>query len=158
MIIKIRLLTLAVASALCVSTALASEIYRYVDEDGNVLYRDIPSGDPSEEHLDVRSRPTNDAAVQANVKSSQEARAEQAKYAAEQKVLDDAEKMTPGERRDLAAARQDKCQENRDRLLSYVASRRLYQEDDNGERVYLSDDEAQAASDRVQALIDENCS
>ena len=40
--IKIRLLALAVASALCASTALASEIYRYIDEDGNVLYRDIP--------------------------------------------------------------------------------------------------------------------
>ena len=156
--IKISLLTLAAASALCASTALASEIYRYVDEDGNVLYRDIPTGDPSEERLRLTSRPTDDAAVQASVKSSQEARAENAKRAAEQKALDDADKMTPGERSALASARQHKCQENRDRLLSYVASRRLFREDENGERVYLSDDESQQAHDQVQALIDENCS
>ncbi len=156
--IKIRLLSLAVASALCASTALASEIYRFVDEDGNVLYRDIPTGDPSEEHLKVSSRPTDDAAVQASVQLSREARTEKAKRAAEQKAKEDADGMTPGERNSLAAAREEKCQENRDRLLSYVASRRLYQEDENGDRVYLSDDDAQQAHDQVQALIDENCS
>ena len=58
--IKIRLLTLAVATALCASTALASEIYRYIDVDGNVRYGDIPTGDPSEEHLKIGSRTTTE--------------------------------------------------------------------------------------------------
>ncbi len=152
--IKIRLLTLAVAAALCASTALASEIYRYIDENGNVLYRDIPTGDPSEEHLNISSRPTDDDAVQANVQSRQEAWKADAQRRAEQ---EDAEKLNSGERSAVAAARQQTCQDNRDRLISYVQSRRLYREDENGERVYLSDVESQQAHDQVQKLIDENC-
>ena len=155
--IKIRLLTLAVAATLCASTALASEIYRYIDENGNVLYRDIPTGDLREEHLDVTSRPTDDAAIQAGIQEGRDAKAENARRAAEHKARDDGENLTSGEQRILAAARQEKCQENRDRLLSYVSSRRLYHEDDDGERVYLNDVESQAAHDQVQALIDENC-
>jgi len=155
--IKIRLLTLAVASALCASTALASEIYRYIDEDGNVLYADIPTGDPGEEHLNVSSRPTDDAVVHANVQARQEVRKADAQRKARQKADEGDEELTRGEKSAVAAARQQECQQNRDRLLSYVASRRLYREDDGGERVYLSDVESQEAHDQVQALIDENC-
>ncbi len=155
--IKIRLLTLAVAATLCASTALASEIYRYTDENGNVLYRDIPTGSPREEHLDVRSRPTDDDAVQASAQARQEARKADAARKSEQKAQGDTEKLNRGEQRAVAAARQQKCQENRDRLISYVSSRRLYREDESGERVYLSDGESQQAHDQVQALIDENC-
>ena len=155
--IKIRLLTLAVAAALCASTALASEIYRYIDEDGNVLYGDIPSGDPGEEHLAVSSRPTDNAAVQARLQTRQETRTADAQRRAEQKAQEGADDLTRGEQHAVAAARQQVCHQNRDRLLSYVSSRRLYTEGDDGERTYLSDAESQAAHDQVQALIDENC-
>ncbi len=157
MSIKIRLLTLAVASALCASTALATEIYRYIDEDGNVLYGDIPSGDPGEEHLAVSSRPTDYVAVQARVQTRRETRKADAQRAAEQKAQERDEDLTRGEQRAVAAARHQVCQQNRDRLLSYVSSRRLFKEGDDGERTYLSDAESQSAHDQVEALIAENC-
>ncbi len=152
--IKIRLLALAAASALCVSTALASEIYRYTDTDGNVRYADIPTGDPSEEHLKIGSRPTDNDAVQASVDSQQEAWTADAQRRAEQA---DAEKLNRGEQGAVAAARQKTCRENRDRLISYIQSRRLYREGEDGERIFLNDAESQQAHDQVQALIDENC-
>ncbi len=152
--IKIRLLALAAASALCVSTALASEIYRYIDADGNVRYADIPTGDPSEEHLKISSRPTDDVAVQASVASHQEAWKADAQRRTAQ---EDAEKLNRGELSAVAAARQKTCQENRDRLISFIQSRRLYREGNDGERVFLDDAESQQAHDQVQALIDENC-
>ena len=39
-----------------------------------------------------------------------------------------------------------------------AAARRLVREDENGERIYLDEDETQAAKDRVQELIQQNCS
>jgi hypothetical protein len=152
--IKIRLLALAAASALCVSTALASEIYRYTDADGDVLYSDIPTGDPSEEHLKISSRPTDDDAVQASLESQQEAWKADAQRRTAQ---EDAEKLNRGEQGAVAAARQKTCQESRDRLISYIQSRRLYREGEDGERVFLDGEESQQAHDQVQALIDENC-
>ena len=98
--IKIRLLTLATATALCASTALASEIYRQIDADGNVLYADIPTGDPGEELLAVTSRSTDDVNVQAHVQASQEARKANAQRKAEQKARDGDDDLTRGEKRD----------------------------------------------------------
>ena len=152
--IKIRLLALAAASALCVSTALASEIYRHTDADGNVRYADIPTGDRSEEHLEISSRPTDNDAVQASLESQQEAWKADAQRRTAQ---EDAEKLNRGEQGAVAAARQKTCQESRDRLISYNQSRRLYREGEDGERVFLDDAELQQAHDQVQALIDENC-
>ncbi len=152
--IKIRLLTLAVAAALCASTALASEIYRYIDADGNVRYADIPTGNPSEEHLNISSRPTDDDAVRASVASQQEAWNANAQRRAEQ---EDAEKLSRGEPSAVVAARQKTCKENRDRLISYIQSRRLYREGEDGERIFIGEIETQQAYDQVEALIDENC-
>lgn len=152
--IKIRLLALAAASALCVSTALASEIYRYTDADGNVLYADIPTGDPSEEHLKISSRPTDNDAVQASLESQQEAWDADAQRRTAQ---EDAEKLNRGEQGAVAAARQKTCQQSRDRLISYIQSRRLYREGEDGERIFIGEIETQQAYDQVQALIDENC-
>ena len=152
--IKIRLLALAAASALCVSTALASEIYRYTDADGNVRYADIPTGDPSEEHLKISSRPTDNDAVQASLESQQEAWKADAQRRTAQ---EDAEKLNRGEQGAVAAARQKTCQESRDRLISYIQSRRLYREGEDGERIFVDEIETQQAYDQVQALIDENC-
>ena len=45
----------------------------------------------------------------------------------------------------------------RDRLQSFLRSQRLYEEDDAGERTYLSDDEIMAARSRVEDQIQEYC-
>ena len=42
------------ALVIAISTsAFADEIYKWVDQDGNVQYEDRPSGDPAEEQLRV---------------------------------------------------------------------------------------------------------
>jgi hypothetical protein len=43
-------------------------------------------------------------------------------------------------------------------LQKFVVSRRLYREDENGERVYLDPEETQAARDRVEGQVEEFCS
>ncbi len=147
------LLTMIAASTLCASTALAGEIYRYTDENGTAIYVDRPSGDPTEQHLNVSSRDTDNVAVQARVQTRQTA----AMAKAEREAEEGDEELTRGEKRAAAAANQQKCDGYRDQLESFVNARALFREDASGERVYLSDEESQVARDRMQALIDENC-
>jgi hypothetical protein len=149
---KKLLLALAVASTLCTSV-LASEIYRYTDDDGNVVYLDRPTGEPGAEHLNIASKPTNNDAVQASV----QARRDTAATAALEKQEQNAQNMTRSEKRAAAVAKQQQCESYRAQLSTLSTSRRLYRADENGERVYLDESQSQAALNKIQALISENC-
>ena len=43
------------------------------------------------------------------------------------------------------------------RLTKFTQSRRLYREDENGERVYLDDAETQKTRDRAEQQVLEHC-
>ena len=144
---------LTILATLCASTALAGDIYRYTDENGNIIYVDRPTGNPGETRLDVYSRNTDNAAVQARVQTRQDTTSEDR----ESDAADDDATLTRSEKRAIAAANQQQCQAYRTQLDTFVASRRLYREDESGERVYLSDTESQETRDRVQRLIEETC-
>lgn len=150
---KKLLLTIAASSVLCASTALASDIYRYTDENGNTIYVDRPTGKPGETRLSVSSLDTDFSAVQARVQTRHDAAATKAERAAEEGDKE----LTRGEKRAAAAANEQKCQGYRTQLESFVTARRLYRDDANGERVYLNEEESQASRDRMEALIRENC-
>ena len=53
--------------------ALASDIYKWTDETGNVHYADIPSGD-FPERVDIESRPTDPDRVQAMMRAMKNTR------------------------------------------------------------------------------------
>lgn len=150
---KKLLLTITASSVLCASTALASDIYRYTDENGNTIYVDRPTGKPGETRLSVSSLDTDFSAVQARVQTRHDAAATKAERAAEEGDKE----LTRGEKRAAAAANEQKCQGYRTQLESFVTARRLYRDDANGERVYLNEEESQASRDRMEALIRENC-
>lgn len=144
---------LTLLATLCACTALASDIYRYIDENGNVIYVDRPTGNPGETRLDVSSRNTDNAVVQTRVRTRQDT----AIANMESDAAEDAAKLARSEKLAIAAANQQQCQTYRTRLDTLVASGKIYREDENGERVYLNDAESQEARDRVQRLIDETC-
>ncbi len=141
---------LAVLSA---GMAFASEIYKWTDEQGNVHYGDRPTGDASEERLAISSRPTDASKVQAQVQASYDARA-----AAKEAAASEPAGPTPEELRAQALERQEKCATYKARLQKFVTSRRLYKQDENGERVYLDEVETQAARERVENQVAEYCS
>ena len=150
---KIRLtLMVSLAALLASGTAVAGEIYKWTDEDGNIHYEDRPTGDTTMVRLDVRSTDTDNTVVQARLDKDREAR-----EAARQVASEAPPKMTKEELRDEQAKRQEQCQMYRDRLQSFLRSQRLYEEDDAGERTYLSDDEIMAARSRVEDQIQEYC-
>lgn len=150
---KYRLpITIAFAALMASGLAVAGEIYKWTGEDGNVHYEDRPVGKTDMEHVDVVSRNTDNTVVQARLDADREARAASRQVASEAPP-----KMTREEIRGEQQARQEKCQQYRSQLESFLRSQRLYKEDNAGEREYLSEDEIMAARSRVEGQIQEYC-
>jgi hypothetical protein len=141
------ILTLAVPGAV-----LAGDIYKWVDEDGNVHYGDKPIGTQSE-RMAIESRPTDPSRVSAATESLMASR----DAAAERRADMDATAAEQAELRAEAEQRAERCASARAQLQRMLTARRVYQEDENGERVYLDDAERNAARERVENQIDDYC-
>jgi len=151
----IRKNVIAFTMMLAVSTAgmaFASNIYKWTDEQGNVHYSDRPTGHASEERLAIASRPTDPSKVQARIQARYKAKA-----AAEEAAASEPAGPTPEELRAQALQREEKCATYKARQQKFLFSRRLYRADENGERVYLDEDETLAARERVQNQVEEYC-
>ncbi len=132
--------------------AFANDIYKWTDADGNVHYGDRPTGDATEERLAISSGPTNPSKVQARVQSRYATSA-----AFEEAAASEPQGPTKDELRALAAEKKQKCDTYKARLQKFVQSRRLYKEDKDGERVYLDEEQTQAARERVENQVQEYC-
>ena len=118
-------------------------------------FGDRPDGEETEK-VAIQSRPTNPARIQA----AAQARADAAAKAREEEAAAAAAQQgpTPEELQAQADARAEKCNTYRAQLQKYLTSRRLYRQDDNGERVYLDENETQAAREKVENKVQEYCS
>lgn len=153
--LMIRKVACLIICAVSVSgIALANDIYKWTDENGSVHYGDRPSGDASEERMLISSKSTNPNKVQARVQSRHE------NYATAQEEKTEAAKAARiAEEDQLAQAKVNaqKCETYKARLQKFVTSRRLYKQDENGERVYLDEEQTQAARERVENRVQEYC-
>ena len=147
-----QLITVSLAALLASGLAVAGEIYKWTDDDGNVHYEDRPTGDTQVEHMDVMSSNTDNSIVQARLDANRKAR-----DAARQVASEAPPEMTREEVRAEQQKRRDECQKYRDQLQSFLRSQRLYQEDESGDRSYLSEEEVMAARTRVEGQIQEYC-
>ena len=154
---KTLVMTLAASSVLFAGNVLAGEIYKYTDEDGTVAYVDRPTALPNGEHMAVSSRPTDNAAVQANTQARLAAANDRAAAEAKQKEALGSEELTRSEKRAAEDGRQRECEQYRAQTDSIAAARRLVRMDENGEPIYLSDAEAQEARNELQDYIQQNC-
>ena len=150
--IKITVIAFALTIA-ATSTLLASEIYRWTDEDGIVHFSDLPTGAAGEEHVAIYSRPTDPARIQAEAQARVDAQTLRAEE--EANAL---QGPTPEELRAEARSRQEKCNKYRARQTRFTENRRIYRMDENGERVYYDEEEMQAARAGVDDLVEEYCS
>ena len=139
-----QLLVFSIAALLASGVAVASEIYKWTDEEGNVHYVDRPTGQPDETRMNIYSARTDNAAVQARVQ--------------ERRVASEPQpEMSQEDLRAEQEKRQEQCEKYRARLERYLQSQRLYKEDGNGERVYLDEEQTLAARARVEDQIKEYC-
>ncbi len=143
----------AVMALTIAAGAAASEIYRWVDAEGNVHYGDRPSGEATEQRLELTYARTDGSAVEKRVQNRLDAQSARAEARAEREKAD----QEAAKEAETAAEQQKACESARARLETYRASRRLYTADENGERVYLDDEERQAATRKIQEQIAEFC-
>jgi hypothetical protein len=115
-------------------------------------YGDRPTGQPTEERLTIASNRTDNSAVQARVQARLEVRA-----AREEAAAGAPQEKSQQELRAEREERAQQCQQYRERLQSYLQSQRLYREGENGERVYLDEQQILDARAGVQEKIQEYC-
>ncbi len=139
-------LTLTIAAT---GTLFAGEIYKRTDSDGTVHYSDLPTVD--EEHLSIRSRPTDPERIQARVQSRVESQTQSAEEKANAPQAPTAEEL-----RAEARERDDKCNKYRDQQARFTRNRRIYKMED-GERVYYDEAEMQAARSGVDDQVQKYC-
>ena len=151
---RLRLpLTVACAAMLASGLATGGEIYKWIDENGNVHYEDRPIGEANVERVvEVRSRNTDRAAVAARVEEQRKALA-----AARQVEAEAPAEMSEEELRAEKQARHERCQSYRAKLQAFLTAPRMYEEDEAGERNYLEEDEIMARRSRVEDKIKEYC-
>lgn len=141
--------------------ATAETVYKWVDGSGQIHYTDLPPKQPDAKVLSVSHGPADtgyeegsdggdysdengdDAAASAGRPTTPEPPVSQEAMAA---VRDDA-----------ARAKVEQCKQAQDRYQRYIDSRRLFREE-NGKRVYLSDQELTEARARAKQSVDEYCS
>jgi len=141
-----------VLSIVATGTLLASEIYKWTDDEGNVHFVDRPTGAAGEEHLTIRSRPTDPARARAETQAVIDARTLRAEEKANAPPG-----PTPEELRAEARVREEKCNKYRDDQTRYTRSRRIYRMDENGERVYFDEEEMRTARAGVDDLVKKYC-
>jgi hypothetical protein len=149
-----KILVLVLSAAALTTSAFAGEIYKYVDADGNVHYLDRPTGESGEERLDISYSGTSGEAVSARVQKRREYMSTLEEARSEANSQREAEAQARAE----MEARAAKCQEHRARLESYLQSRRLFRENEAGEREYLDEKQTMEARRKVEEAIQENCS
>ena len=147
-------LSCAVLAMTFAGSAIANEIYKWTDEEGNVHYEDRPTGAATEERLQMTYNRTDSSDVHRRVQARVDARTarEEAQSVAAAAAQEAAESAA------IAAERAQKCEKSRARLESYLQSRRIYRTDENGERVYLDDAQREDARRKAEEQITEFCS
>jgi Domain of unknown function (DUF4124) len=144
-------LALAAFAAAAPGVVAAGDIYRWTDEDGVVHFGDRPSGDDSETVIALSTESANPG------QAPEPARAASAVPAATATAAPPPAGPTEEELRAEAEKRAEKCAMYKERLQKFVTSRRLYRQDESGERVYLNEEETLAARAKVQEQVLEYC-
>lgn len=154
---KWRLPMLVLALALC-SSAVAQQVYRWVDADGNVHYSDQPPPDtatPREEVQVQGELPPERRAEAARRLDEQQRQLEAGRSRRSQSQQETAQQAAEAQGRE--AARQRLCAEARTNLSRLIEVGPVFTVNDSGEREYLEDDRRQAEIARYRQVVDQAC-
>jgi len=145
--------TLTLAASILLAVQSQADVYKYKDDKGNVLYTDKPATLPAE-RLNVQSQKTDVIAAQAR-EDAEMKRLQDADSTRQQanKQQGDQQQAAQLSAKDKA----EKCTQARDRYDKYMNSQKLYSQQANGERRYLTSEELDAARASAKATMDTFC-
>jgi hypothetical protein len=133
--------------ALLCHAAQAGDVYKYTDERGNTLYTDKPMPGA----VKISSGVVHPPEAAARSYAAQQTAANQQLAASNQKISQsqDDTRVAASVAKDLEATRLDRCKQARADYEVRINKRRLYHEDKDGKRVYLTD--AELSQERLDA-------
>jgi hypothetical protein len=146
-----RLLPIAaliLAGALNIARA---DVYRWIDEQGVTHYSDqwVPG---SVLIKTVKPHPVN---YESSARGSGQKGLTAANNRVSSELTDQANARAV--QQDVAKARETQCKTARDNYMRSIQSRRIYQDNKNGEREFLSDSAADAYRERARKDVQEKC-
>ena len=141
------------ATAWLAAGPAAADVYKFKDDQGNVLYTDKPATLPAE-RLNIQSQKTDTVAVQTRQQEELK-RLQEANDANQQASSTAADQRQAAQT--SATQKADQCDKARKRYDSYMNSQRLFEQGADGQRRYLSDAELTAARASAKASMDVMC-
>ena len=147
-----------------ISSAAATEVYTWTDQDGIVHYSDTPLSNAASQKIEVEGAdrpgtsgadPTSAAPTAGAAVSSQTPDGESPQSAAQQRREQIAENRE--ERREAKAENDQLCAKHRQRLTQMEPARRVFYTDEKGESVRMDDDQRIELIEEDKEFIDKNC-
>ena len=136
---------------LLVTNPVYAEVYKWVDEDGNVIYGDKPVSKDKADKVEIKKAPKQDASIKERQKKQQKLL----------NVLQDErdEKIAAEEEEQKRIAEQEQeCTRVRKELNEMKRASFLYEEtDDPNNPKIISDEEREAEQERYENFLNENC-
>jgi len=132
--------------------ATAATVYRSVDDKGTVKYTDRPEGNNVERVVVRTQRTSSTPTARPSVAAQRAATSGQAEEGEPEIVAE----QGPTEE-EVRANKENNCRIAKQRLETYVTSRRLYRELPDGERDYLDDDQLTAAREKAATDVQKWC-
>jgi hypothetical protein len=139
--------SIVIAGILLSAAAQAGDVYKYVDSHGNTLYTDKPMLGA----VRVSAGSQRPAEVTQQAYATQQAASNRSLAESNQRISDaqSDQRIAATVAKDLEATRAERCKKARASYQTSINSRRLYNEDKDGKRTYLSD--AEISQQRVEA-------
>lgn len=142
-----------VCAVLLLASTANADVYKYTDEKGNIQYTDRPLTLPAE-RLSVSSRNTD--VVDVHERAEEDAKA----LADRDKARQQTEKVQAGQVKSEKANSEGKaeaCDKARQAYVTRMAAQKLFEEEPNGQRRYLTSNEIDAARASAKQLMDTMC-
>ncbi|HEX6398637.1 MAG TPA: DUF4124 domain-containing protein [Steroidobacteraceae bacterium] len=144
-----------IVGVLTCTAAQAGDVYKYTDERGNTMYTDRPMPGAIRVSAGVQ-RPAE--VTERNYSAQQSANKQQLAASDQRLAQGKADQRAATQvAKDLEASRAARCKQARDNYSAALNARRLYNEDKDGKRNYLSDSELAAERIEAQKAVESIC-
>jgi hypothetical protein len=145
-------LAAAVAMVIVSQSSVADDLYKTVDAQGHIVYSDRPLSSASQRISVQVTAPNPEEAARLN-KEQAMLNADAAQQA--QQARRDADEQTRKAAQDATQKR--RCDSARDRYAVFAAGGRIFKSDEQGNRVYYSDQEIEEQRQAAEAIMDSMC-
>jgi hypothetical protein len=144
-----------VATFACAGTALAGDVYVTKDANGNLVYTDTPQTVPAK-RLDIRTADPEPSPAPAPARDNPQTQ----QNGAPQQASASSEGQEVTSRQSASSMEEDRvkrCSDARQQYQTLMNSWRIFDEGPDGERVYLTSDQIDAARQNAKQVMDQFC-